>query len=109
MADGWLFPAWVVGASRMRAVDADWPAIGARLHHSFGVWPAVINDDTEVLTNAAPHHLVLRARGWPLGEATVDLRIDARGQGAMLTIAEDATKGPGRLIPAPLRQAVIAV
>ncbi len=109
LSDGWLFPSWVVGASRMRAVDSHWPAVGAQLHHSFGVWPAVIDDDTTVLTNEAPHRLILQPKGWPLGEATVDLRVDAWGSGAMLTITEDATKGPGLLIPKPLRQAAIAV
>ena len=32
LADGWLYAAWVVGASRMRAVDPRWPATGAVLH-----------------------------------------------------------------------------
>ncbi|RIJ58699.1 SRPBCC family protein, partial [Clavibacter lycopersici] len=27
VSDGWLFPAWVVGASRMRSVDDAWPAV----------------------------------------------------------------------------------
>ena len=36
LSDGWLYPLWVVGASRMRAVDEHWPALGARLHHSVG-------------------------------------------------------------------------
>lgn len=109
LSNGWLFPSWVVGASRMRAVDDDWPTVGSRLHHSFGVWPAVIDDATLVLTNEAPHRLVLQAAGWPIGEATVNLRVDPWGAGSMLTITEDATKGPGRLVPAPLRQAAIAV
>lgn len=46
LANGWLFPAWVVGASRMRSVDDVWPHVGAQLHHSFGAWPAVIDDET---------------------------------------------------------------
>ena len=49
LANGWVYPVWVVGASRMRDVDAAWPAPGARLHHSFGIWPAVLNDKTECL------------------------------------------------------------
>ena len=28
LADGWLYPLWVVGATRMRDVDQDWPAVG---------------------------------------------------------------------------------
>jgi len=109
LGNGWLFPSWVVGASRMRAVDDLWPAVGSRLHHSFGVWPAVIDDETVVLANEAPYRLVLQAKGWPVGEATVELRIDSWGEGSMVTITEDATKGPGLLIPAVVRQAVLAL
>ena len=49
LADGWLYPLFVVGASRMRDVDESWPAVGARLHHSVGTWPLLIDDTTEVL------------------------------------------------------------
>ena len=49
LANGWHYPAWVVGASRMRDVDNSWPAPGTKLHHSFGIWPLVIDDTTEVL------------------------------------------------------------
>ena len=49
LADGWLYPSWVVGASRMRAVDATWPAPDNAIHHSAGVWPALLDDTTSVL------------------------------------------------------------
>ena len=28
LGDGWLYPLWVVGASRIRDVDDGWPAEG---------------------------------------------------------------------------------
>ena len=46
VSDGWLYANWVVGTSRVRAVDSTWPDAGSRIHHSFGVWPAVIDDET---------------------------------------------------------------
>jgi hypothetical protein len=49
----------VVGASRIREVEPDWPAKGSRIHHSFGVWPLVIDDDTEVLRSEPEHELLL--------------------------------------------------
>jgi hypothetical protein len=49
LRDGWLYPPWAVGASRTRSVDQGWPAPGTKLHHSFGAWPPLINDTTEVL------------------------------------------------------------
>ena len=62
LADGWLYASWVVGASRIRAVDDDWPARGSCLYHSVGVWPALISDSTEVVDVDRPQFLQLRAR-----------------------------------------------
>jgi hypothetical protein len=36
LIDGWTYAEWVVGASRIRDVDKDFPAPGARIHHSVG-------------------------------------------------------------------------
>jgi hypothetical protein len=43
LADGWLYPLWVVGASRMRDVDPGWPAEGTKIHHSVGPAAAMIS------------------------------------------------------------------
>ena len=102
IADGWLFPSWVVGASRMREVDDAWPAPGAELHHSFGVWPAVIDDTTVSIEWEPPHRVVMKARGWPIGEALVRLDVKPRGDETVVRIQEEAVAGPGRLIPTPL-------
>jgi len=105
LADGWQYATWVVGASRVRAVEEGWPAAGTRLHHSFGPWPAVISDATVSEEAEEPHHLVLTARGWPLGEARVEIDIVPDGPGSCtVSIAEDASKGPGTVVPMPLRQ-----
>ena len=108
LADGWSYATWVVGASRVRGVDAGWPVEGARIHHSFGIWPALINDTTEVRRSSEPTELVLTARGWPAGQARVVISITPRGdQTCTVRIEEDATSGPGALIPKPLRQLAI--
>ena len=103
LCDGWLYPVWVVGATRMRDVDADWPSTGARLHHSAGVWPLVIDDDTEVLACDPGRSLRLRARGWPAGEAEVVITLTAAGADTLAEIAEDVVAGPGLLMPEPAR------
>lgn len=109
LADGWLYPTWVVGASRMRDVDAEWPAQGATLHHSIGAWPALIDDTTTVVEWNPPTTMVLKARGWPIGTAIVRLTVEASGAGCVVTIEEDALEGPAKLIPPPLRSAAIRV
>jgi uncharacterized protein YndB with AHSA1/START domain len=107
LADGWLYPLWVVGATRMRDVDADWPAVGSKLHHSVGVWPVVLNDDTEVLECEPGRRLKLRARGWPPGEADVELRLTATADGTEVEMLEDVTAGPARIVPKPVRAPLI--
>lgn len=109
LSDGWLYPLWVVGASRMREVEEAWPAEGSRLHHSVGAWPMLIDDTTEVLENVPGTSLLLKARAWPGGAARVRMRLDPeKGGGTTVTMSEDAVSGPGRLVPSPIRQPGLA-
>jgi hypothetical protein len=103
LSDGWLYPLWVVGATRIREVDDRWPAVGSRLHHSVGLWPVLLDDDTEV-TDANPGvSLSLRARAWPTGAAAVHIHLSPHGPDTEVRMAEDVVSGPGRLVPPPLR------
>jgi uncharacterized protein YndB with AHSA1/START domain len=109
LADGWLYPVWVVGATRVRDVDVTWPDPGSKIHHSIGVWPMDLDDDSEVVEAVPASMLKLRARGWPLGEASVTIRLTASGGGTEVEIEEDAVRGPGTLLPEPLRRVVLRV
>ena len=102
-----LYPLWVVGATRMRDVDEHWPAVGAKLHHSAGVWPLVVNDTTEVLDLEPGTLLRLRARSWPAGEAEVVITLTPQGEGTLLEMQEDAVAGPDTLVPVPVRAPLI--
>jgi hypothetical protein len=100
----------VVGTSRVRKVDPTWPDQGSRIHHSFGVWPAVIDDETVSLQVVPGARLELQDRGWPAGEARVQISItDGPPDSCTVSIVEDAVNGPGVLVPRPVRQAAIAV
>lgn len=107
LGDGWLYPSWVVGASRMRDVARVWPAAGSELHHSFGVWPVLIDDKTVVERCDPPRQMVLRARGWPMGEARVTIDVKSRGAGCLVRIQEEAVAGPGRYVPEPLMDVLL--
>lgn len=109
LAEGWLYPVWVVGATRMRDVDGDWPQVGSHLHHSAGVWPAVVSDSTEVLAVEPCRMLLLRARGWPMGEAEVRITMGAKGAGTLVEIEEDLVSGPARLVPEALRAPMLKI
>lgn len=108
LADGWTYANWVVGASRVRDVEPDWPATGSRIHHAFGPWPAVVQDYTRVERSTPERELVIKARGWPVGEALAVIRIEPHGaDSCTVSMSEDAVAGPGKLLPQPLRQLVI--
>lgn len=109
IADGWTFVSWVVGASRMRAVEPTWPQAGSRVHHSVGGWPAVIDDNTEVLEVEAGRRLVMRARLRPAGEAHVEIVVVPHGEGAEVRMTEDFVSGPARFVPAPARDVGLRV
>src|SRR6202000_3404295 len=73
LANGWLYSNWVVGTSHMRAVAANWPEVGSRLHHCSGVWPVATRDETVVEESEPDRRLVLVAKGGVLGTARVVL------------------------------------
>jgi hypothetical protein len=99
LSDGWLYPSWVVGASRMRGVDPDWPQAGAELQHSVGTWPALLNGTTSVVQWDPPRRMVMRARGWPVGEAQVTIQARPTADGCLVRIDEEAVRGPGAAVP----------
>ncbi len=109
LRDGWSYAAWVVGASRIRSVDARWPEAGSTIHHSAGAWPLVINDKTVSLSWDGVGRLELQAHGWPLGEARIRIEVlpDADGAGCTVRMTEDAVKGPGTLVPKKLRTVML--
>lgn len=107
LADGWLYTGWVVGASHIRAVDDSWPAVGSKLHHAVGAWPMQIKDSTSVLEAEPNRHLVLQARGWPAGEARVELTLEPDGVNTLVRIGETPTDGPGKWLNNPLQQKLL--
>ena len=99
LANGWLYPLWVVGTSRMRDVAEAWPAEGSTLHHSFGSWPALINDTTTMRVWEPPYRAVLEPHGGPIGVARVAIDVKARGDMCVVRIQEEPVTGPTTLLP----------
>ena len=107
LADGWLYPLWVVGASRIRDVDPSWPEQGSQIAHSVGAWPMLIDDTTKVTECQPGQLLALRARAWPAGEAAVEIRLSGSGPDTEVTIKEDVVTGPAVLVPKPVRDVTL--
>jgi uncharacterized protein YndB with AHSA1/START domain len=100
LADGWSFSNWVVGASHMRAVEANWPEPGSKLFHAVGSWPMLRRDETEVEDMVPGQRLQLIARGRPLGEARVTIELAPLGvDRCQVTMHETPISGPGSWVP----------
>lgn len=107
MADGWTYTHWVVGNSRTRAVDPNWPEPGTTIRHSIGVWPAVIQDETIVESSSPPHELVLLARLGPLGAARITMRLTEIPDGCRIEMIEVPAGGLVGVVPDRLALAAV--
>jgi len=100
IADGWTYSQWVVGNSRMRAVDPQWPAAGSTIQHSIGVWPLLVDDVTVVEECVPLEQLVLLAKGRPFGKARITMRLfDIEGGGCRIEMAEVPVGAPLGWVP----------
>lgn len=107
LAQGWQYAGWVVGASRIRAVDKSWPEAGAHISHSVGPWPAMINDDTVVEHSIPEKELILLAKVWPVAAARITLRLHEIPEGTRIEMSESAVSKPFSWIPQPVQSAAL--
>jgi hypothetical protein len=100
IADGWTYSQWVVGNSRMRAVDPEWPQPGSTIQHSIGIWPLVLDDITEVQDCQPLQQIVLLAKGRPFGKARITLRLfGIDGGGCRIEMSEVPVGAPMGWVP----------
>ena len=110
LADARCYPRWVVGARRIRGVDGNFPEPGSRFHHAIGFGPLELKDHTEVVETEPGRRMVLSARARPATVASIDLRLEPRGpDGDATTVVmfEDTERGPARLLPKPVLEALL--
>ena len=88
LADPGEYGYWVVGSKLIRDADPDWPAPGSKFHHTIGVGPFKVSDHTVALEAERPHRLKLRAKGRPVGTATVTLTLTPRDGGTVVHMHE---------------------
>ena len=89
LSDTAAYGYWVVGSKVIRDADEGWPAPGAKIHHTVGLGPFEISDETECLEADAPRRLQLRAKGRPLGTAKVTLEMTPKAGGTVVSITEN--------------------
>jgi uncharacterized protein YndB with AHSA1/START domain len=101
LADPDSYAYWVVGSKFIRDADPEWPAPGSKFHHTIGVGPLKLDDHTVALEAERPHRFRLRAKGRPVGTATVTLEMTPKDGGTLVTISEnpDGVFAPLAVLP----------
>jgi hypothetical protein len=107
LRDGFTYGDWVVGTRSIRAVDADWPQPGAKLHYTVGYRPLRKDDETVCLSYAPQQWLELEARAWPAGTAHIRIATESRNGGTEVSIDEKPHRGPAKLLRNPLTNVVV--
>jgi uncharacterized protein YndB with AHSA1/START domain len=97
LADAGGYGYWVPGSRVIRDADPDWPAAGSKFHHTVGVGPFEVSDHTEALEARPPELLRMRAKGRPLGTATVTMEMTPQDGGTLVRMTENPD-GPGMLL-----------
>ena len=88
LADPGGYGYWVPGSKVIRDADPHWPAPGSRFHHTIGLGPIKVSDHTVSLAARRPGLLRMRAKGRPLGTATITLEMKPRDGGTVVRISE---------------------
>jgi len=88
LADPLCYDRWVVGAQDIRTADGTWPEPASSLHHTSGLGPLHLKDNTKVVESEPPRRLVLEARGRPIGIARVEIRLEPKGSATLVTMVE---------------------
>jgi hypothetical protein len=89
LADAGKYGYWVVGSKVIRDEEPGWPEPGTKFHHTIGAGPITLSDHTVSLEAQRPTLLKIRAKGRPLGTATVTLKMHPRNGGTVVQITEN--------------------
>ena len=98
LLDPYAYAKWVVGSKRVRRVDPNWPAVGARFHHTVGPPGVDINDSSKLLELEENRRVVLEVRFRPAGVAVVAIELEPRDEDRRthITMTEHPKSGPVR-------------
>jgi uncharacterized protein YndB with AHSA1/START domain len=89
LADPASYQYWVVGSKAIRDADPGFPAPGTKFHHTIGVGPLTVRDHTEILEAERPRRIRMRAKGRPVGTATVTLEMTSESGGTQVRMTEN--------------------
>jgi hypothetical protein len=89
LADAGKYGYWVVGSKVIRDEEPGWPEPGSKFHHTIGAGPFTLSDHTVSLEAQRPTLLKIRAKGRPVGTATVTMEMHPRDGGTVVKMTEN--------------------
>ncbi len=108
LSDGWRYADWVVGAKKIRNVDADWPTPGSKFHHRVGIGPIEINDSSKLEAIDPPRSMTLNVRARPAGVARVHITLEPDGEGGTrIEMDEHPIAGIAKVTDNPIQRALL--
>jgi uncharacterized protein YndB with AHSA1/START domain len=108
LADGERYADWVVGAKKIRSVDAHWPTPGAELRHEVGIGPIDIKDRSTVQAVEPGRSITLKVRARPAGIARVHISlVPAEDGGTEIHMDEVPVEGIAKTIDNPLQRLLL--
>lgn len=88
LSDPFTYQEWVVGTSKIRGADPEYPQVGSRLHHRVGLGPIGVRDHTEVIELEQDRRIVLDAFMRPVARARVRITLEPHEDGTMVLMEE---------------------
>lgn len=92
LLDPHAYSDWVVGAYKVRDVDADWPAEGSSFHHQLARSSGGAKDKTTIIDIERPRQITLKAYARPLGAVEVKIRVEQVDSASLVVIDESPAK-----------------
>ncbi len=99
LSDPRSYAYWVVGSREIRAADPQWPAEGARFHHTVA---GGLEDHTVVEEVEPNRRLRLRARARPFGTAFVTVTMQPEDRGSRVRLEEEPADRVTRVLFNPV-------
>lgn len=88
LVDPHAYSKWVVGAYKVRDVDADWPAQGSCFYHQLARSSGGVKDKTTIAEIDPPRLIALKAYARPVGAVDVKVRVEPVESGSLIVVDE---------------------
>jgi Polyketide cyclase / dehydrase and lipid transport len=98
LRDGATYDRWVVGTTKIRAVDDIWPVAGSKLHYRAGYGPLAKDDETRSVRYEPDSLLELEAVARPFGTVSIQFRVEPTHDGSLITLTEHPSAGWARAL-----------